>query len=622
VGSDLSSISKERNFSKTKSKMEDHIVPPSGEWSGFYLQNGEKNYFTMHLSFSSSSSGVHGQCTDDEGNPYRGGVSDISGSLETLGNQQVLIHFEKHYRRRHSVDYEGYFTSGFKRIIGTYFNGSDTFEMDFKEQTLAQSTQSYEKKCAQLFSNFKTFFTQQVSLAEDLADFTIVCAGGHQIKSHKLILASQSKFFEGFFRRESKEMVMLDFKEEYVRICIAYMVSGEVNLDVEAEELEGVLEVANYLGMDCLVEDCARVICDNIDLENCTEVASLGVAINSKLIRDTVHKFIVDNVNELVQRKDLYKLPRSTFIAVLESSKLVLHTSKGNVVPGAHREFMVLALAYRWLANQAQPLGDFKKLTLMAFVQCTRFRSFLAADLEQLKLPNLFRGYLKSKFQDWEEVEEREDVIRAFTDQGQNIQWPQLSGPRSQSQETFYLYDPRAQSLARQGHQQFDQAAHGFDLSCDNFDQNITALRLFTLEMPDMEVLKKITLTFCDGSEKTVTTQIGSHSKVRHLELPSPALVVSGPWVADPLEHLLSLTFLLTTGSVVGFREDRWSLERSQSVLNYLPEPVHSANLRWIGLCGSVLDSSQCGDSIICNLKLKFSSLNDVIQTENRRKSM
>jgi len=603
--------------------MEEHIVPPSGEWSGFYLQNGEKNYFSMHLSFSSSSFGVHGQCTDDEGNPYRGGVSDISGSLETLGNQQVLIHFEKHYRRRHSVDYEGYFTSGFKRIIGTYFNGSDTFEMDFKEPLFDQSTQSDEKKCAQLFSNFKNFFTQQVSLAEELADFTIVCAGGHEIKSHKLILACQSKFFEGFFRRESKEMVMLDFKEEYVRICIAYMVSGEVNLDVEAEELEGVLEVANYLGMDCLVEDCARVICDNIDLENCTEVASLGVAINSKLIRDTVHKFIVDNVNELVQRKDLYKLPRSTFIAVLESSKLVLHTSKGNVVPGAHREFMVLALAYRWLANQAQPLGDFKKLTLTAFVQCTRFQSFLAADLEQLKLPNLFRGYLKSKFQDWEEVEEREDLIRAFTDQGQNIQWPpQLSGPRSQSQETFYLYDPRAQSLARQGHQQFDQAAHGFDLSCANFDQNITALRLFTLEMPDMEVLKRITLTFCDGSEKTVTTQIGSHSKVRHLELPSPALVVSGPWVADPLEHLLSLTFLLTTGSVVGFREDRWSLERSQSVLNYLPEPVHSANLRWIGLCGSVLDSSQCGDSIICNLKLKFSSLNDVIQTENRRKSM
>ena len=71
------------------------------------------------------------------------------------------IQFEKHYRRGHSVDYEGFFTSGFKRIIGTYFNGSDTFEMDFNEPTTDLSIQSKEEKLAQLFSNFKNFFTQQ-----------------------------------------------------------------------------------------------------------------------------------------------------------------------------------------------------------------------------------------------------------------------------------------------------------------------------------------------------------------------------------------------------------------------------------------------------------------------------
>ena len=64
-----------------------------------------------------------------------------------------------------------------------------------------------------------------------------------EIKSHRLILAAQSKFFEGFFRRESKNTIMLDFKKEYVRICIAYMVNGGVNLNIETEELEGVLEV-------------------------------------------------------------------------------------------------------------------------------------------------------------------------------------------------------------------------------------------------------------------------------------------------------------------------------------------------------------------------------------------
>ena len=89
------------------------------------------------------------------------------------------------------------------------------------------------------------------------------------------------------------------------------------------------------------------VICDNVDIDNCIEVANLGVAINSKLIRETVHKFLINNMNELTRRKDLFKLPRSTLISLLESDDLVLLTSKGNVVPGAHREFMVLALARR-----------------------------------------------------------------------------------------------------------------------------------------------------------------------------------------------------------------------------------------------------------------------------------
>ena len=256
------------------------------------------------------------------------------------------------------------------------------------------------------------------------------------------------------------------------------------------------------------------VICDNVDIDNCIEVANLGVAINSKLIRETVHKFLINNMNELTRRKDLFKLPRSTFISLLESDDLVLLTSKGNIVPGAHREFMVLALAHRWLeAHQVQSPGG-EKFNLSAFLQCTRFHSFLTANqLEQLKLPNLFRGYLKSKFLDWEEVEDRDDVIGAF--ENQDIQWPTESGPRSKSHETFYLYDPRAQSLARQGHQQFDQAPHGFDISCDNFDQNITAVSLFTLELPDTEVLKKITLTFCDGSEKSVSTQVNKEEMAK-----------------------------------------------------------------------------------------------------------
>ena len=48
----------------------------------------------------------------------------------------------------------------------------------------------------------------------------------------------------------------------------------------------------------------------------------------------------------------------------------------------------------------------------------------------------------------------------------------------------------------------------GFDLSCDDFNQNIRSMKLFSQESGSMDLLKRITLTFCDGSEKTVATQV------------------------------------------------------------------------------------------------------------------
>ena len=39
---------------------------------------------------------------------------------------------------------------------------------------------------------------------------------------------------------------------------------------------------------------------------------------------------------------------------------------------------------------------------------------------------------------------------------------------------------------------------------------------------------------------------------------------------------------------------------------------MSAVSSRWVGLCGSVLDTSQCGDSVICNIMYKFSSLCDI----------
>jgi len=221
---------------------------------------------------------------------------------------------------------------------------------------------------------------------------------------------------------------------------------------------------------------------------------------------------------------------------------------------------------------------------------CTRFPSFLPG----LELPGILRSFLRTKFLDYPEVADRALILAACSQLALAGAWSgPPPGPRDLSQETFYLYNPRQRSMARQGHPQFDQSqetssSQSFDLSCDNFNQNITGLSLFTRSTPDMELLKRITLTFCDGSEKSVSTQVGEHDEEVHLALGGGAgqhvLLVSAPAEAadstDPLALLTNSTFLLSDGSLVGLTPRGARDGRSDSVLDLLPATVHSANLR------------------------------------------
>ena len=347
-------------------------------------------------------------------------------------------------------------------MVGDYFDGADVFEMMFIAPEESKTMRPRQAKEAALFANIRKFYLAESQLGKHLADFSIECRGGEVIKAHRFLLASHSKFFEAFFRREAKNQLKLDEIEEvHMQACLDYMGTGEVDLE-GGEYVQNVLEAANFLGMDCLMEECAEVICEKIDLDNCIEVACLGSYVGSELMVKTSEEFIVNHIEALQNRglstpserssADIFELPLSSFRAVLQSDDLVLHTSKGNIVPGGHREFHVLALAHRYIQAQ-QPQTDLK---ISSFLDCIRFGFYLSKTLTK---PSLLMHYLKSKFHDYSEVEDRAEVISSFCQLSQDsvLTWPVMPTARARSQETFYLYDPRVRSLVRQGHHKFDQ---------------------------------------------------------------------------------------------------------------------------------------------------------------------
>ena len=215
-------------------------------------------------------------------------VSDILGSCTTgttsgdtsgdslsepseRGGAHLELHWEKKLRGGVSVTFKSTWVSPdmteIKGVFGLVDNISHSFKMQFSGGKAGVARKTRDQA---LFANFRHFYLHQSESALELADFSIECRRGEVLMAHRLLLAAHSTFFQGFFRRESKDSVSLHFESLPVRACLEFMFTGEVNLGREelGVEVRGcredppsqeVLEVANYLGVQVLVEECVQV---------------------------------------------------------------------------------------------------------------------------------------------------------------------------------------------------------------------------------------------------------------------------------------------------------------------------------------------------------------------------
>ena len=74
-------------------------VPPSGEWKAFYIQNGTRHGFSMHLSFGTSGD-LHGLGKDTDVFECNSNEFDVKGNWNMTG-----LSFEKTYRGGSTIYY-------------------------------------------------------------------------------------------------------------------------------------------------------------------------------------------------------------------------------------------------------------------------------------------------------------------------------------------------------------------------------------------------------------------------------------------------------------------------------------------------------------------------------------
>ena len=95
---------------------------------------------------------------------------------------------------------------------------------------------------------------QEYYANEEFLDTTLVCKDG-SVRAHKIVVASQSKFFEEVLVSNPCKhpvIVMLDMDFETLKCLVEYMYHGKVSF--KAPILDNFVKAANILGLNSVIQ--------------------------------------------------------------------------------------------------------------------------------------------------------------------------------------------------------------------------------------------------------------------------------------------------------------------------------------------------------------------------------
>jgi len=117
---------------------------------------------------------------------------------------------------------------------------------------------------------------QNAPKSQHFYDFEIECHDGTVVKCHRIVLVSQTKYFEGLFRQEQTQShkVKIQFAGDVVKRCIQYLYTGQI--DIDGDNVQDTLIAANYLLLNDVVSICVSFILSNMDLTNCIDILNFG----------------------------------------------------------------------------------------------------------------------------------------------------------------------------------------------------------------------------------------------------------------------------------------------------------------------------------------------------------
>ena len=183
-------------------------------------------------------------------------------------------------------------------------------------------------------------------------DFKIECQDGVEVNCHKIILVSQTKYFEGLFRQQNTDKVKIDFPSDIIRGCIRFLYTREILID--GENVQDLLIAANYLLITEVSSKCISYILNHMDMTNCIDILNFGDSFGISDIVAVAESRIAHNVQHVLNEKEAQKtLPVHLFRSLIQNNNLVLRNTQFNIIlPDKEKKELLMDLATKYCSEQ------------------------------------------------------------------------------------------------------------------------------------------------------------------------------------------------------------------------------------------------------------------------------
>jgi len=180
-------------------------------------------------------------------------------------------------------------------------------------------------------------YTSTAPLDRLFYDFKIQSRDGIVLPAHKLILASQTRYFEGLFRQENTDQVSLDFDSKVIKKCLDYLYTGHLN--IEGGDVQDLLMFANYVVIQEIVTKCELFIARNLDTSNCLDVLKFGHQMANKSLITVAQDMTCRNLQKVLSNQmDLANLPLPFYREIISSDSVLIYSQFGTLLTGHERE--------------------------------------------------------------------------------------------------------------------------------------------------------------------------------------------------------------------------------------------------------------------------------------------